>query len=45
MHYPDKQELRTLIVHLRDQGMSYRKIGVALGIHWTRIGQIVDKNG
>jgi len=30
-----------LILRLREQGMSYRKIGVALNIHWTRIGQIL----
>ncbi|MBN8591971.1 MAG: hypothetical protein J0M33_09425 [Anaerolineae bacterium] len=23
------------------QGMSYRKIGAELGIHWTRVEQIV----
>jgi len=32
-------------LHLHDQDISYRDIGAALGIHWTRIGQIVKNNG
>ena len=38
---PDKIQLRTDIVALREQSMSYREIGEGLGIHWTRVGQIV----
>jgi len=26
---------------MRERGMSYREIGAALGIHWTRVGQIM----
>lgn len=38
---PDKEQLRTDILIMREQGMSYREIGAALGIHWTRVGQIL----
>jgi hypothetical protein len=27
------------------QGISYRKIGAVLGIHWTRVGQIARMEG
>jgi hypothetical protein len=37
---PDKNHLRADILAMRTNGMSYRKIGAALGIHWTRVGQI-----
>lgn len=37
----DKSLLRKRVLELRQQGMSYRQIGAALGIHWTRVGQIV----
>jgi hypothetical protein len=37
----DKNLLRKRVMEMHQQGMSYRKIGVALGIHWTRVGQIV----
>jgi hypothetical protein len=37
----DKAQLRAGILAMLAQGMSYREIGVALGIHWTRVGQIV----
>jgi hypothetical protein len=26
---------------LRADGLSYRAIGEALGLHWTRVGQLV----
>ena len=39
--HPDKAELRRRIFEMRAQGMSYREIGAALGIHWTRVGQIL----
>lgn len=38
---PDKAQLRADILAMLQRGMSYRKIGAALGIHWTRVGQIV----
>lgn len=38
---PDKAQLRADILVMLKQGMSYRKIGTVLGIHWTRVGQIV----
>ena len=38
----DKVQLRTDILIMREQGMSYREIGSTLGIHWTRVGQIVN---
>ncbi|NUQ04670.1 MAG: hypothetical protein HUU31_12360 [Anaerolineae bacterium] len=41
--YPDKQQLNELIHALREQGMNYREIGTRLGIHWTRIGQILKR--
>lgn len=37
---PDKAQLLADILIMRERGMSYREIGVALGIHWTRVGQI-----
>ena len=39
--HPDKHLLRATILAMREQGMSYRQIGKALGIHWTRVGQII----
>ena len=41
---PDKEQLRAVIFTMRERGMSYRKIGAALGIHWTRVGQIYNCN-
>jgi hypothetical protein len=43
---PDKAQLRADILIMLQQGTSYRKIGAVLGIHWTRVGQIVrmDRN-
>lgn len=38
---PDKAQLRTTVLKLRDQGMSYREIAHEVGLHWTRIQQIV----
>jgi hypothetical protein len=40
LRHPDKGQLRADILAMLQQGMSYRKIGAALGIHWTRVGQI-----
>jgi len=39
---PDKAQLRTDILAMREQGKSYREIGAALGIHFTRVGQIAN---
>ena len=38
---PDKDQLRADILAMCANGMSYRQIATALGIHWTRVGQIV----
>ena len=38
---PDKEHLRAEILYMREQGMCYRQIADALGLHWTRVGQIV----
>jgi len=40
---PDKAQLRADIIAMRQQGMSYRKIGIELGIHWTRVGHIIKE--
>ena len=39
--YPDKEQLRSNVLALREQGMSYREIAQEIGLHWTRIQQIV----
>lgn len=36
----DKGKLRAQVREMVAQGMSYRAIGAALGIHWTRVGQL-----
>ena len=38
---PDKAKLKETIRALRDLGWSYREIGREVGLHWTRVGQIV----
>jgi hypothetical protein len=38
---PDKERLRADILAMRTQGMSYRQIARAVGLHWTRVQQIV----
>jgi hypothetical protein len=38
---PDKELLHATILALRAQGMSYREIAEEVGLHWTRIQQIV----
>jgi DNA-binding CsgD family transcriptional regulator len=37
----DKNQLCAKILSLRAEGLSYRAIGEALGLHWTRVGQIM----
>jgi len=39
--YSDKSEQRRVIMQLRGQGWSYREIGREVGLHWTRVGQIL----
>jgi hypothetical protein len=41
---PDKVQLRETIFELRAQGWSFRQIAQVVGLHWTRIQQIVNKN-
>jgi hypothetical protein len=39
--YPDKAQLKKTILALRAQGWSYREIAREVGLHWTRVGQIL----
>jgi hypothetical protein len=39
--HPNKELLKQMVNHLRNQGLSYRQIGMILSIHWTRVGQII----
>jgi DNA-binding NarL/FixJ family response regulator len=39
--YPNKTEQKQVILDLRALGWSYREIAEEVGIHWTRVGQIV----
>jgi hypothetical protein len=41
--FSDKTLFRTLVLEMHEQKMSYREIGKALGLHWTRINQILKK--
>jgi hypothetical protein len=38
---PDKAKLKETILALRAAGWSYRQIGREVGLHWTRVGQIL----
>ena len=42
LRYPDKDALRQTILDLRAQGMSYRQIAQAVGLHFTRVRQILS---
>jgi transposase len=42
LRHPDKEKLRETILTLHAQGMSYREIGREVGLHWTRVGQIIQ---
>lgn len=42
---PDKDLLRVTVLALREQGRSYREIAQAVGLHWTRVQQIVKSAG
>lgn len=37
----DKAEQHRVIMQLRAQGWSYREIANEVGLHWTRVGQIL----
>jgi hypothetical protein len=39
--YPDKAKLLETILTLRAGGMSYREIAWAIGVHFTRVQQIL----
>jgi DNA-directed RNA polymerase specialized sigma24 family protein len=41
--YADKAELRAKIFELRAEGWSYREIAGEVGVHWTRVGQILNQ--
>ncbi|MDK3157344.1 hypothetical protein QPK87_12260 [Kamptonema cortianum] len=41
---PDKTQLRTNILAMRADSMNYRQIARAVGLHWTRVQQIVKAN-
>ena len=41
----DKDALRDHIIALRGQGLSYREIAQEIGLHWTRVGQILNSTG
>jgi hypothetical protein len=41
--FSDKALLRTLVLEMHEQKMSYREIGRALGLHWTRVHQIIKR--
>jgi len=38
---PDKVKLKETILALHERGWSYRQIGREVGLHWTRVGQIL----
>ena len=40
----NKALLREKVLEMRQRGMSYRQIADAVGLHWTRVGQIVREH-
>jgi len=40
---PDKEKLKATILALRALGWIYREIGRDVGLHWTRVAQIVKR--
>lgn len=42
---PDKEQLCADSLAMRANGMSYRQIAHEIGLHWTRVGQIVKRGG
>ena len=45
LSFSDKALLRTLVLEMHEQKMSYREIGKILGLHWTRVHQIIKSTG
>lgn len=43
--YSDKAEQKRVILELRALGWSYRDIANEVGLHWTRVGQILKQIG
>ncbi len=41
LRHPDKDALRQTILDLRAQAMSYRQIAEVVGLHFTRVQQIL----
>ena len=41
LQHPDKAQLKEMILVLHEMGWSYRQIGREVGLHWTRVGQIL----
>lgn len=41
LRHPDEEQLRADILMMFRRDVSYRQIGVVLGIHWTRVGQLI----
>jgi len=41
LSFSGKAILRTLVLEMHEQNMSYREIGRTLELHWTRVHQIV----
>jgi hypothetical protein len=39
---PVKTKLREIIFDLRSQGWSFRQIAQDVGLHWTRVPQIIN---
>lgn len=42
--HPDKVQLRSNVLDMRANGMSYREIADVVGLHWTRVQQIVKSD-
>jgi hypothetical protein len=40
----NKALLREKVLEMRANGMSYLQIAEAVGLHWTRVGQIVNSH-
>jgi len=45
LRHPDEARLKEAILALRAQGWSYRQIAAEVGLHWTRVGQILKDIG
>lgn len=44
LHYPDKAQLRADILAMCEWGMSYREIACVVGLHFTRVWQILNQD-